>query len=667
MANNPTDQQALTLTHAIALQESGNNGKPNYNAVGDAGTSKGAYQWQPGNFEAAAKNAGLDPADFSPVNQDKVAYSQVKAYKDKGYDPGQIASLWNSGSPNNWQNHSGTTTINGKTISYDTPGYVKGVQKHYQQLAGSVNTNSSGYNPTPYSNPANGANPGAVDYSGTNNPVTEASTQEGLGGKALDVAKGVGNFLFPVVGDITSALQGKGNGKTGLQVLGDTALSALPFIPGLGEVGEGLRGAEAGIEGAGALADATKAGSFLSKVQALPTAVKGAGVGYGAGVASNLSQGQGSGQSFMPNASTIGGAVLGGAAPLLTKSISGLIKKAAGVSPQMANDLASIGANDTKGFAKYMDAARQRTQSSMVPSAVNLAANDADTAAQKLKTMVSQAGSDVGAANRASATVKVNPTKVAPLAAALNDALDSFGIKIGTKEDGTLAIVPTRAGGVPLSPLEKTRVLDVASRINEMGTNGNVRMLDDLMTVLDKQHGEYGIAPDPLKGIFGQIRHQVNEVARTASPEFGAANDKLSTLKTLLDETQAMAGKDTQRGELLMRRVFTGDKGADVQELFNKIKATTGIDLKKSALFAKYATEAFGNQDDKTLLEKMISGTGIGGVHGGLMAGLLHGVSSVAKRITNPERVGRNLIKGSTPGMIPGLITKGAARVGSAL
>ena len=115
-----TDQQALALTHAIALAESGSSGQPDYNAVGDNGTSKGAYQWQPGNFEAAAKNAGLDPTDFSPENQDKVAYSEVKAYKDKGYDPGQIASLWNSGSPNNWQNHAGTTTINGKQISYDS-------------------------------------------------------------------------------------------------------------------------------------------------------------------------------------------------------------------------------------------------------------------------------------------------------------------------------------------------------------------------------------------------------------------------------------------------------------------------------------------------------------------------------------------------------------------
>lgn len=144
----PTDQDALDLTHAIALQESGQDGKPNYNAIGDAGTSKGAYQWQPGNFEAAAKTAGLDPSDFSPENQDRVAYAEVKGYKDKGYDPGEIASMWNSGSPNNWQNHSGTTTINGKEISYDTPAYVKGVQKYYQQIKSPRQTQQSNGLPT---------------------------------------------------------------------------------------------------------------------------------------------------------------------------------------------------------------------------------------------------------------------------------------------------------------------------------------------------------------------------------------------------------------------------------------------------------------------------------------------------------------------------------------
>lgn len=331
----PTDQQALTLTHAIALQESGENGKPNYNAVGDAGTSKGAYQWQPGNFEAAAKNAGLDPKDFSPENQDKVAYSEVKAYKDKGYDPGQIASLWNSGSPNNWQNHSGTTTINGKTISYDTPAYVKGVQKYYQQLAGSqgaptansllqgapqANQSSATSNlmqPSADSSQLDSQIQGFTDGSATANSKpgflqgleedAAGTNPESIGTQLGNTAKGVGNFLLPSVGDAYHDVTGT-NTKTGLQQLGDLGTSALgvaSILPGTDAIADPLeaaRGADAAVEGSGA----------LGKALASNTA-KNAALGAGYGVSGAVGDGDTNLKSIGENAAlgAAGGGLLG--------------------------------------------------------------------------------------------------------------------------------------------------------------------------------------------------------------------------------------------------------------------------------------------------------------------------------------------------------------------
>jgi hypothetical protein len=240
MQNQQTDQQALALTHAIALAESGPNGKPDYNAVGDNGTSKGAYQWQPGNFEAAATTAGLDPTDFSPENQDKVAYSQVKAYKDKGYDPGQIASLWNSGSPNNWQNHSGTITINGKTISYDTPTYVKKVQSHYQQITGG----QQGYNPKPYSSPGNEFQLNTTGQS-DNQTNNDTGLMSQLGNRAQDISSNIA--------DISKQLQGQPGSQgwwsdllqTGGDVAGginDVIGAGLKLIPGVSQAENWLGG-----------------------------------------------------------------------------------------------------------------------------------------------------------------------------------------------------------------------------------------------------------------------------------------------------------------------------------------------------------------------------------------------------------------------------------------
>lgn len=100
------DPKVLKVTRAIRQIESG--GDYN-NYTGDGGTSAGAYQWNngkvkltpgqvPQNFKRDAQSVGLDPNDFSPANQNKVAYMKVKSWKDQGRDPEEIAALWNGAS-----------------------------------------------------------------------------------------------------------------------------------------------------------------------------------------------------------------------------------------------------------------------------------------------------------------------------------------------------------------------------------------------------------------------------------------------------------------------------------------------------------------------------------------------------------------------------------------
>ena len=311
----PLNPTAATLTRAIRQVESGGN----YNAVGDNGDSAGAYQFNngktpiapgdiPQNFKSWATQYGFNPNDFSPVNQDKVAYTRIDSLLKKGYTQSEVAALWN-----------GAKMVNGKPQAIN-PEYVSKVQAAYQQMAEGlshppVQTDASasiGYTaPQPPSQVAQNTNavqgyapptpPAQMSDIGTNAPAPAAP--ENLWQKAGDVASGIGNFLFPAVGDVSNLIQGK-NTKTPLQIAGDVGLTALPFIPGLGEVADIGRAGEAVAEG----------GGLLSKLAELPTVVKGAGVGYGAGVASNLSQGQGLGQAFMPNAGTIGGALTGGIA-----------------------------------------------------------------------------------------------------------------------------------------------------------------------------------------------------------------------------------------------------------------------------------------------------------------------------------------------------------------
>lgn len=135
--NSPNKQQGLdpdvvNLARAIRTKES--QGK--YDAVGDNGTSKGAYQWQRNTWVQHATEAGLDPNDFSPYNQDMVAYHTIKKMKDSGLNVPQIASTWNGGDPNRWDPNYVTpkglpSQVPGK---YNVPQYANDVNNIYQQL-----------------------------------------------------------------------------------------------------------------------------------------------------------------------------------------------------------------------------------------------------------------------------------------------------------------------------------------------------------------------------------------------------------------------------------------------------------------------------------------------------------------------------------------------------
>ncbi len=131
---NPTsspqmDNDVINLAKAIRQTESGGN----FDAVGDNGTSHGAYQWQANTWKAHAKQAlGDENAPMTPSNQNAVAYTVLKSWKDEGLNPAQAAARWNSGSDKGWENKVGDTVINGKTIHYDVPKYVKSVTDAYQ-------------------------------------------------------------------------------------------------------------------------------------------------------------------------------------------------------------------------------------------------------------------------------------------------------------------------------------------------------------------------------------------------------------------------------------------------------------------------------------------------------------------------------------------------------
>lgn len=133
---NPTqptqlDPQALNLAKAIRKTETGTSFDP-YNQQGASG-EHGAYQFMPNTWKQWAGQYLRDSnAQMSIENQNKVAYSHIKDLKDQGYNPAQIASMWNSGKADAYKN--GMRGVNSKGIPYDVEGYTKKVSQYYNEL-----------------------------------------------------------------------------------------------------------------------------------------------------------------------------------------------------------------------------------------------------------------------------------------------------------------------------------------------------------------------------------------------------------------------------------------------------------------------------------------------------------------------------------------------------
>lgn len=522
-----------------------------------------------------------------------------------------------------------------------------------QSYLDSLKGQSTGQNSMSAPPPAAGLPVTPLDTSIVNAPPLPPPSASG----GLDLIKKGVNFLFPIAGDIYHDIKGDSK-KTALQQVGDAGLSALPFIPGLGEAGEAARGA--GLVG-------KLAGSAVAK---------GAVAGYGAGVSSNLSQGKDIPTSLMPGVETIGGAVLGGAAPAAFKYAGKLAKSVAGIDPQVETELTRMGVTkdpaDLALSEHYINATKQHAVDLRAPagSAQNIAADQLDKAAATIQAKTDAAGAEVGAAKEIGTNVPMPDVSHVADDFRARVAKD-YGLVFGTQMDGSVTSHLAPGREQQLSAVEVHRLADTYRQLNSL-KGGSVRRASDVISSINnsihyaKSTQQLGHAFDPIEGLLYHAQKGINEEVRKAVPQLAAANDKLSALKSLETEIAHMAGGDTQRGELLMRRIFSGDKSKDVQDLFGKIYKETGVDLVKHAVLAKHAIDSVGSKADKTLLEQAIEG-GVAAHAGGLVSGALKIGGSIARRtIANPEKIGRRLIQGKGTGLVPGIISKAAIETGRA-
>jgi hypothetical protein len=323
----------------------------------------------------------------------------------------------------------------------------------------------------------------------------------------------------------------------------------------------------------------------------------------------------------------------------------------------------------TEELNDYMDAAKARATDIRATSPLTLAANKLDEAATSINEQTSAAGEAVGEAKNALGATPIDNNAVSTIATDFKTrALDQYGINLEPDEDGTIQANPAPGRTPPITTADANRIAQAYQRIVGL-TDTTARNAADVIKYLDNSinyaRGANG-GFDPLESLLYSARKPLDDAVRDAAPGLAEANDAFSTLKQLQTEVKNMAGGQQQRGELLMRRIFSGDKSGEVQNLFDKIKAVTGIDLINQAVLARFAIDTVGDSSQESLLTQMLGKASEGGGGGGIWRTAANVGRAIARHtFANPETIGTNLVAGSTPSMIPSLLSRGAMEAGS--
>ena len=134
------DQDVVNLSKAIRQVESGNKAVLPQEGEGFGGKSR--YQYSKDTWkEVAGKYLGDPNAELTLQNENQATYKRIKDWKDQGYKPSQIASMWNAGAgePDAYLGtfSDGSPSYgreNEYGVMYDVPGHSEKVRKAYEQI-----------------------------------------------------------------------------------------------------------------------------------------------------------------------------------------------------------------------------------------------------------------------------------------------------------------------------------------------------------------------------------------------------------------------------------------------------------------------------------------------------------------------------------------------------
>lgn len=545
------DPQVVALAKAIREHETGN--RP---IQGGSGELASRYQFLPDTWKAGAqKYLGDANAPLTLENENKVAYSQIKEWKDKGYNPGQIAAAWNAGegslTGDRWKTMQGTNSYG---VKYDVPKYVNSVYANYEK-----------FKPQQIQQPAEKQkeNKGILS-SILSTPAGVATSAYNLVKSAPILARGVAQQL---TGDIAGAnmsgrvAEAEMNRERNIPILGKTA----PLYNTQDTTGQMIKktigaGAELASYGIGgqAAANIVKGGLRGAAAKIGAGALEGAfGGAIGAG-------GQAAAQD--KTAGEIGQATLSGAA--FGGAIGGV---GAGI-PVVASALGKYVPQSVKfalGKASGLDKSTLETGLKYTDelAAARKSGLTRETIGKKVEGAVDNIIKDVSETGRAYESIRNSGAVVEIPTNYWRDKLDALGVKIKN------GVVDRKSSKVMTSADSKAinEFLQIYAKEGQVSADDFLRTREALANV-----AKYDAAKSTVSSnISKSLREGVNADFRQAIPGLEDLDAQYAPLKEMLREIR---GKVVDKnGEVKLSSVVNALKAGRTNQLKTLEKLSPGI------------------------------------------------------------------------------------------
>lgn len=536
------DPQVKNLVTAIGRAETGENNPNAYTQKGPSGEF-GRYQYIPDTWKLYAGEVLGDPnAQMSIENQNKVTYEKVKKWKEQGYNPAQIASMWNAGEqkPNAYkENYRG---VNEFGVQYDTPAYVENVSKFYNQLK------TTNFTPKIVSPETSNVSP---KYGETPDHGFVGNVVAGLLKTPARLATNLINAGQIAVGaDTTQPFSGKFLGQ--VRPVGMTGDFGTDLKESLGagvELGSYLIGggeAKAGLE-------AAKEGLRFGK-PLIPRIIKGVAEGFGIGAMAGggkaLSEDQSIGQSAVTALKT---GIIGGVTGGLFSGVGAAISKAKGITPETMNFVKSQIAGDyekalgntvagRKVLNEYGQGLKDSLEAGILPDVVEGRYNSAqaiDLLQGEMDRLGAARGADIAAHNRPVVGNEMMQLK--------NRVLDNVNKWVS-------------------DPLEKQKVNKVVDEwFNALGPITDLNKLNKLQVAAGAKAKFQNETDAVIRNAYRNIYHGIGSFINDSVSPSGVnkeVNDMLSRYHGIMDFLEAVNEKKVTDNRLISILASEGARSA---------------------------------------------------------------------------------------------------------